>query len=187
MAFERIGLGGILRFDEKQALSGMRRAQAGFARLQGSARKLGAGLAMMGDGMRNAGMALLPVTAGLGFGAVKAAKFEKQMSGVGAITRSSADDLAALTNEAKKQGVESVFSAQQSAEAMEFMGRAGFDTKEIIDGLGGVMAAAAADGITLATSSDIVARVVKGMGLEIKEASHVADVWRSPAPRPTPT
>lgn len=176
MAFERIGLGGILRFNEKPALAGMARARAGFARLHGGVQKLGAGLSMMGDGMRNAGMALLPVTAGLGFGAVKAAKFEKQMSAVGAITRSSADDLAALTNEAKKQGVESVFSAQQSAEAMEFMGRAGFDTQQIIKGLGGVMAAAAADGISLATSSDIVARVVKGMGLEIDQAAHVADV-----------
>jgi TP901 family phage tail tape measure protein len=176
MAFERIGLGGVLRFDDKQALSGMRRAQAGFARLQGSAQKLGAGLSMMGDGMRNAGIAMLPLTAGMGFGAAKAAKFEKQMSAVGAITRSSADELAALSNEAKRQGVVSVFSAQQSAEAMEFMGRAGFDTKQVIDGLGGVMAAAAADGISLATSSDIVARVVKGMGLEIEQASHVADV-----------
>lgn len=176
MAFERIGLGGILRFDEKQALTGMRRAQAGFTRLQMSAQKLGSGLSMMGDGMRNAGMAMLPVTAAMGFGAAKAGRFEKQMSAVGAITRSSADELAALTNEAKRQGVVSVFSAQQSAEAMEYMGRAGFNTQEIIEGLGGVMAAAAADGISLATSSDIVARVVKGMGLEVKEASHVADV-----------
>jgi len=176
VAFERIGLGGILRFDDKQALAGMQRATAGFAKLQSGVGKLGAGFSMIGDSMRNAGLAMLPITAGLGFGAKKAADFEKQMSAVGAITRSSADELAALSNEAKRQGVVSVFSAQQSAEAMEFMGRAGFNTKEIIDGLGGVMAAAAADGISLATSSDIVARVVKGMGLEVKEASHVADV-----------
>jgi TP901 family phage tail tape measure protein len=84
--------------------------------------------------------------------------------------------LASLRKEAQHQGVISVFSATESAQAMEFLARAGAKPKEIIAGLGGVMAAAAADGIELATASDIVSQVVKGMGMQWSEASHVADV-----------
>lgn len=176
MAFERIGIGGFLKFDEKQALKGMNRARAGFARLKKGAGQVGAGLSQIGGGMRNMSLALAPLTAGLLFGIKKAADFEKKMSGVGAITRANASDMNRLTIEAKRQGVVSVFSASESAEAMEFLGRAGFNTTQIIDGLGGVMAAAAAEGIELAQSADIIARVVKGMGLEVTEASHIADV-----------
>ncbi|MHA1572427.1 MAG: phage tail tape measure protein, partial [Alphaproteobacteria bacterium] len=176
MAFERIGLGGVLKFNETQALAGMKRASAGFAKLRLGARNVGSGLASIGGGARNAALALAPVAIGLALGAKKAADFEKQMSAVGAITRASEEDFGRLTAEAKRLGVVSVFSASESAQAMEFLGRAGFDTTQIISGLGGVMNAAAAEGVDLATSADIVARVVKSMGEEIDDAAHIADV-----------
>ncbi len=176
MAFERIGLGGFLKFDERTAVRGMENARKGFARLRRGASQVGAGLAVIGSGMRNTALALAPITAGLGFGIAKAASFEKKMAGVGAITRASTEDLAKLTAEAKRQGIVSVFSASESAEAMEFLGRAGFDTNEIIEGLGGVMAAAAAEGIDLATSADIIAQSVKIMGLEAKDAGTNANI-----------
>lgn len=176
MAFEKIGLGGFLKFDEKQALAAMGRAQKGFARLKKGAGQVGAGLTQMAGGLRGSAMALAPITAGIGFGIATAAKFEKQMSAVGAITRATGEDLAKLTAEAKRQGVVSVFSAQESAEAMEFLGRAGFNTTQIITGLGGVMNAAAAEGIDLATSADIIAQSVKIFGLEAEQAGHNADV-----------
>ncbi len=103
MAFERIGIGGFLKFDEKDALRGMGRARKGFARLRKGAGQVGAGLSQIGGGLRNMSLALLPVTAGIGFGIKKAAEFEKKMSGVGAITRASTEDLAKLTAEAKRQ------------------------------------------------------------------------------------
>lgn len=176
MAFERIGIGGFLKFDERQALRGMSRARAGFARLKKGAARIGGGLTQIGGGIRNMALAMAPATLAIGFGIKKAAEFEKKMSGVAAITRASASDLAKLTEEAKRQGVVSVFSASESAEAMEFLGRAGFNTTQIITGLGGVMAAAAAEGIELSQSADIISRVVKGMGIEIDQASHVADI-----------
>lgn len=176
MAFERIGLGGFLKFDERTAVRGMDNARKGFARLKKGAGQVGAGLARIGGGMRNTALALAPITAGLGFGIAKAASFEKQMSAVGAITRSSTKDLAKLTAEAKRQGIVSVFSASESAQAMEFLGRAGFTTDQIIEGLGGVMAAAAAEGIDLATSADIIAQSVKIMGLEAKDSGTNANI-----------
>lgn len=176
MALERIGLGGVLTFDEKKALAGMGRASKGFANLKRGAASVGAGLSQVSGGLRNTALALAPITAGLAVGLKVAAGFEKQMSAVGAITRANSQELAELTAEAKRLGVESVFSAQESAEAMEALGRAGFNNKQIISGLGGVMNAAAAEGIDLATSADIIAQSVKIMGLEAEDAAHNADV-----------
>jgi TP901 family phage tail tape measure protein len=201
MAFERVGLGGKLTFEEAQAVASLRRATQSFDSLLKSAtqaqppvtsfgqrfRQAGAqvrrGTQMMQSGMgqvtggaRNLAMGLAPVSLAMGIGISKAAGFEQKMSGVAAITRASADELAAMTAEAKRQGIVSVFSASQSAEAMENLGRAGFSTSEILTGLGGVMAAAAAEGVDLATSSDIIARVVRGMGEEVSQANHIADI-----------
>ncbi len=176
MAFERIGLGGFLKFDERTAVRGMENARRGFARLRRGAGQVSACRAMIVGGMRNTALALAPITAGLGFGLAKAASFDKQMSAVGAITRASTEDLEKLTAEAKRQGIVSVFSASESAEAMEFLGRASFTTDQIIEGLGGVMAAAAAEGIDLATSADIIAQSVKIMGLEASDAGKNADI-----------
>jgi TP901 family phage tail tape measure protein len=148
-----------------------------------SAATVKAGAATMASGFRSitagagqAAMGLAPLSIAMGAGFVKAAKFEKQMSAVGAITRATEDDLSALRQEAQKQGVKSVFSATESAQAMEFLARAGAETHDIISGLGGVMAAAAADGIGLAEASDTVSQIVKGMGMEFSQAGHVADV-----------
>jgi TP901 family phage tail tape measure protein len=201
MAFERVGLGGKLTFEEAAAVASLRNATRSFdallasatranppvvafgQRFQAAGAQVARGTAMMrgGLGQMRAGatslaMGLAPMTLAMAGGVAKAASFEKQMSAVSAITRASADEMAALTAEAKKQGIVSVFSASQSAEAMENLGRAGFKTTEILDSLGGVMAAAAAEGITLAESSDVIARVVRGMGQEAADASHVADI-----------
>ncbi len=176
MAFERIGVGGFLSFEEKKGIASMKRAGAAFGSLQKSAVSFGKGMSQVGVGLRAAGIAGIAVTAGLGIGLSIAVDFEKQMSAVGAITRSNTEDMTRLTDEAKRQGIVSVFSATESAEAMEALGRAGFDTSQIIEGLGGVMNAAAAEGIGLAESASIISRIVKSMGLEIGRASNVADI-----------
>lgn len=146
------------------------------ATIKGGAAVMASGFRSITSGATQAAMGLAPLSIAMGVGFVKAAKFEQQMSTVGAITRATEDDLASLRKEAQHQGVISVFSATESAQAMEYLARAGAQPKEIIAGLGGVMAAAAADGIELATASDIVSQVVKGMGMQWSEASHVADV-----------
>lgn len=163
-----------------KATAALKKYTAAFAK---SAATVKAGAATMASGFRTftagaaqAAMGLAPLSIAMGVGVAKAAKFEQQMSTVGAITRATEDDLASLRKEAQHQGVISVFSATESAQAMEYLARAGAKPKEIIAGLGGVMAAAAADGIELATASDIVSQVVKGMGMQWSEASHVADV-----------
>jgi len=200
MALEKVGLGAIVTSDTKQYVDAMGRARdangrfvAGAgkvppplgrigaaatrvaAKLRGMAQGVARGGRMIGAGMRDMGLGLAPLSLGLGAAVAQAAKFEKRMSGVGAVSRANKEDMAAMSKEARRMGIVSVFSASQAAEGMENLARAGAKPHQIIAGLGGVMNAAAADGITLSQSADIVARVTKGMGLEWSQAGHIAD------------
>lgn len=133
-------------------------------------------LSSMGTGLLATGAALTPISGAMGFGLKMAADFEEQMDAVSAITRANAKEFSQLEAKAKLMGATTVFTATQSAQAMEDLGRAGFSTSEIIDGLSGVMATAAADSIPLATAADIVARVIRGMGMQATDANRVSDV-----------
>lgn len=176
MALERIGLGGVFTFDGASGVRGLKTVQA-TARDTGRVFKsLGRAVGAMGQALGGIGLAATPLTAALGGGVALAANFEQQMSAVGAITQANAEDMTRLELKAKQMGATTVFSATQSAQAMEFLGRAGFGTQEIIDGLGGVMNAAAADGMDLASAANIVSNVIKGMGLTAKDTTRVADV-----------
>ncbi len=201
MAFERIGLGGFLKFDERQAVQAMGQGRAAMGRFVKAADRgppafgrfgaslalagkrvragtaaISTGAAKIGGAMRSATLALAGFTVGAGLGIKKAAEFEKAMSGVAAVTRATPENFELLTDAAKKAGIETVFSATASAEAMENLARAGFTTQEIIGGLEGVMAAAAAEDINLATASDIVASTIRSFGKDASEAAKVADI-----------
>lgn len=141
-----------------------------------AANRLGGAASTLGGASRALGAAGLPMTVAIGAGTAAAANFEQKMSGVAAITGATDEEMQKLTNKAKEMGATTVFSASQSAEGFELLGRAGFSVSESIDALGGVMNAAAADGIPLGTASGIVANTIRAMGLEAKDATYVADV-----------
>lgn len=176
MALERIGLGGVFTFDGSRGVRGLKAVQATARDTSRVFKSLGTAVGSMGQALGGIGLAATPLTAALGGGIALAANFEQQMSAVGAITQANSEDMARLELKAKQMGATTVFSATQSAQAMEFLGRAGFSTNEIIDGLGGVMNAAAADGMDLASAANIVSNVIKGMGLTAKDTTRVADV-----------
>jgi TP901 family phage tail tape measure protein len=200
VALERVGLGAILTADPKPMVAGTGRArnalgqfvstadqvpphlnkvQAAMWRVGNSAKAMGmsvaTGLRAIGAGISSMAMAFAPMGLLLGFGIKKAADFEKQMSAVGAVSRATGEEMAAMSKEAKRMGIVSAFSATQSSEGMEKLARAGAKPHQIIAGLSGVMNAAAADGIELATSANVIAQVVKGMGIEWEQSAHVAD------------
>jgi TP901 family phage tail tape measure protein len=174
--FQRIGLGGTLTFNSAAADSAMKRSAGLFRNLQKSAKGAASGVRSIGMAVGGASLALLPLTAAMAVGAGQAASFENQMKAVQAITGASGEDLTRLTNKAKLMGATTAFSASQAGQGMEFLARAGANTDEIISALDGTMAAAAADGMSLADATNFVAQVVKGMGLSFGEATRVADV-----------
>lgn len=106
-----------------------------------------------------------------------AATFEAAMSKVGAICRADDNDLAALTKKARELGETTQFTATQSAEAMSYLGMAGWDTKKIIAGMPGLLSLAAAGGTDLARTADIVSDNLTAFGLAAEQSTHMADVY----------
>lgn len=103
-------------------------------------------------------------------------EFEASMSKVAAISGATGEELKALSSKAKEMGATTKFSATESAEAMQYMAMAGWNSSQMIDGISGIMNLAAADGLDLATTSDIVTDALTAFGLQASESGHFADV-----------
>lgn len=123
---------------------------------------------------------LTAVTAGLTAAATASIKvgssFESAMAKVSAISGATGEDLQALTDKAKEMGAKTKFSASESAEALQYMAMAGWQTQDMLGGIDGIMNLAAADGLDLATTSDIVTDAITAFGLKASDSSHFADV-----------
>lgn len=104
------------------------------------------------------------------------ADFEQAITDVGAVSLMTRDQIADLEKRALALGATTKFSATEVANGMELMGRAGFTNAEILQGIGGILSAAAAEGAELAETAGHVSNVLKGMGLATTEATRVADV-----------
>lgn len=114
---------------------------------------------------------------GLGAAATKlASDFESSMSKVQAISGSNVEQMEALTDKAIEMGAKTKFSAKESADAFTYMAMAGWKAEDMIDGIGGIMSLAAADGLDLATTSDIVTDALTAFGLQASDSAHFADV-----------
>lgn len=118
----------------------------------------------------------LPIV-GVGTAAVGiAASFESAMSEVQAISGATGEEFEALKQEAIDLGGSTAFSAQEVASAMTEMAKAGWSTQQILDGMSGVLDAAAASGESLGTVSTIVADAITGFGLAASDSTRVADL-----------
>lgn len=82
-----------------------------------------------------------------------------------------------LTDKARDLGATTQFSASQAAEAMSYLGMAGWDTNQIIGGMNGLLALAGASGTALGTVADIVSDDLTAFGLSADRAGHMADVF----------
>lgn len=130
------------------------------------------------EGLKLLGGAL----AALGLGAIAkdivetGASFESTMSKVGAISGATEQQMNDLTYAAKEMGRTSVFSASESAQAMVYMGMAGWDAEKMIAGLPGIMNLAAASGEDLALVSDICTDALTAFGMQASDSEHFANL-----------
>ena len=135
---------------------------------------LGSGLKTMGQNMTK--YVTTPLT-GLGTASVMtAATFEKSMSNVQALSGATGKDLEDLTNIAKEMGAKTQFSASEAADALGFMALAGWDSKQSMSALPGVLDLAAASGMGLADASDMVTDYLSAFGEEADQAGRMSDV-----------
>ena len=104
------------------------------------------------------------------------ADFEAAMSEVKAISGATSEEFAQLTEKANQMGAVTKFTASESAEAFKYMAQAGWDAKEMMDGIEGLMSLAAASGEDLGTTSDIVTDALTAFRMAAKDSGRFADV-----------
>jgi TP901 family phage tail tape measure protein len=143
--------------------------------------KAGRQISKFGNSVSNAGKKYTAtITApivGAGVAAVTtAANFEKGMSKVQSISGATADDMAKLTEKAKEMGAKTKFSASESADAFSYMAMAGWDSKQMMDGIEGVMYLAGATGEDLASTSDIVTDALTAFGMKASDTNKFVDI-----------
>lgn len=102
--------------------------------------------------------------------------FEAAISKVKAITNSTDEDMARLTQTARDLGANTQYSATEAAQAMSYLGMAGWKTEQIIAGMPGLLDLAAASGEDLARVADIVSDDLTAFHMSAEQAAHMADV-----------
>jgi len=110
-----------------------------------------------------------------------AADFEETMSTVEALSQANAQEMAALTAEAKELGATTKFTAQEAGDAMGYMAMAGWGATDMLQGMDGVLQLAAASGEDLAMVSDIVTDSLSAFGLTARDTAHFSDVLAAAA------
>ena len=109
------------------------------------------------------------------------AEFEASMSNVEALSGATDAEMTDLTATAKTLGATTVFTAQQSADAMGYMAMAGWNAQQMMAGMSGVIDLAAASGEDLALVSDIVTDNLTAFGLTAADTGRFADVLAAAA------
>ncbi len=108
-------------------------------------------------------------------------EFGYTISTVEALSGASVTEMQTLTATAKELGATTAFTANQSAQAMTYMGMAGWNAGQMVSGMDGVLNLAAASGEGLANVSDIVTDNLTAFGLKASDTAHFADVLAAAA------
>jgi len=102
--------------------------------------------------------------------------FKSQMASVRGVTRATDEEFAKLEAAARKMGETTAWTAKESAEALEYMGLAGWNVEKSIAGLPNMLDAATAAGTQLGQTSDILTDSLTAMGMEIEDMGRLTDV-----------
>ncbi|WP_432136836.1 phage tail tape measure protein [Streptomyces sp. bgisy154] len=119
----------------------------------------------------------LGLLAAFGVAVYAAARFEKSMSAVKAVSGAAGAELQQLRDAALEAGRTTQYSATQAADAEAELARAGIKTADIVGGaLTGALALAAAGQLDLSEAAIVSAQTMNTFALSGKDMSHVADV-----------
>lgn len=154
--------------------------EASMTRAGSTARTVASGMentgrksALIASGMTAAGLAV----AAFGVAAVKmAADFDQQMSTVQANTGATSAQMDQLRAAAIEAGASTVYSASDSADAINDLGKAGMSVTDILTGgLSGALNLAASDGMAVGDAAEYMANALSMFHLKGSQASQVAD------------
>ena len=103
------------------------------------------------------------------------ANFDKSMSQVAATMGKTVDEIGELRDFAQEMGASTAFSANQAADALNYMALAGYDAQTSMEMLPNVLNLAAAGDMELARASDMVTDASSALGLSLDEISQLVD------------
>jgi TP901 family phage tail tape measure protein len=146
--------------DVNQYTRGMRRAARDTSQLAGAGAAVGTAM-----------------VAGFAVAAASAARFDKALSNVRAVTGASAQDMAKLRAAALEAGKTTSYTATEAANAEAELARAGVKVADITGGaLKGALALAASGQVDLTEAAVVSAQAMNTFGLAGKDVTHVADL-----------
>ena len=172
--------GGLNRNITVRLLADTSNFTAGMAKVSGESRKAATTMEAAGGKSKliTTGLAAAGVAAtALGVAAIKmAADFDASMSTVQANTGASADEMNQLRQAAIDAGADTIYSATESADAINELGKAGLSTSDILSGgLSGALNLAASDGMAVGDAAELMATTLKQFNLTGAESTQVAD------------
>lgn len=132
--------------------------------------KFNKGIKTVGKGCATAGAIITGSIGGIfGASAKVGMEFEASMSKVQAVMGASAKDLEVLEKAARDAGAKTTKSASEAANALEYMGLAGWSVKESQDALMPVLRLSEAGAMDLGITSDLVTDSMSSLGLKMSE------------------
>jgi TP901 family phage tail tape measure protein len=152
--------------DVADAERGIRSVTSNLGLIGGAAKAAAVGLLAVGGG----------VAAGLGVAAKSAADFEKQMSGVQAVSGASRAEMEQLSGLALQLGKDTSFSASQAAQGLGELVKGGVQIPDIMNGAAqATLDLAAAGGVDLATAAGIAANAMSIFNLTGSDMGNVVN------------
>lgn len=172
--------GGLNRNITVRLLADTSNFTAGMAKVSGESQKAATTMEATGGKTKllTTGIAAAGLAAGaLGVAAIKmAADFDASMSTVQANTGASAEEMDQLRQAAIDAGARTVYSADESADAINELGKAGMSTTDILSGgLNGALDLAASDGMAVGEAAELMSSAMAQFNLTGKDATKVAD------------
>ena len=166
--------------DVSSLQAGMKKAQQELSNLKNTAESStsGIGKALGTVGKTIAGAFAVNTLKNFGADVIRTtATFNDSMSKVKALTGATGKQFDQMTALAKKMGSETAHSSSAVAEAMSYMGLAGWNANQIMSALPSVLSLASAGQVDLAFASDMVTDTMSMFSLKAEEATRASDVF----------
>jgi TP901 family phage tail tape measure protein len=121
-------------------------------------------------------MGAMAALAAIAFPIAEAAKFERAMAEVKAISGALPEEFARLEAVAQEMGRTTEYSSQQAAEGLKYLAMAGLTAEQSITALPSVLQLAQAGAMDLGQAADIATNIMTGFGFAADDLTRVNDV-----------
>lgn len=168
-----------LEIDSSSGERKLKSLQRQLDRTEGSGESLSSRMSGLTAVMATAGA----VAGGISFNRLvtETAGFEQSLLGLQVVSGATAAQMKELEAQSRSLGATSIFSAQQAADAQNYLAMAGFNVNEVLEATPGLLELAAAGSMDLASAADLASNVLGGLKLEVSDLGRVNDVLAAAA------